>query len=418
VTWRPVERPAWVEAVNRGEIVPMAEEAADPLELDVLLDEARVRTGLGGGGMDAFGGGDFVEPLGLFLDALATEADLNLLGRWMTRRFLMRLLVGRVQLSAYAAAHPDVRADPIAEPLVVTGPPRSGTTILHSLLAQDPGHRAPLGWELLYPVPPPLDATAARDPRIALADHELRLLAHVSADLDSIHEYSGRMTKECISAQSFAFRSEEFTSRTRVPSFAAWLSACDMRPAYDAHRLVLQVLQHAAAPRRWTLKSPVHLHALDTLQAVYPDASIVITHRDPLTVLGSVTSLIATLRWAHSDTVDFPEIARAHARMYHDDLDRLATAWERGELDPARVRHVRYAEFMAGPIETVRTLYDTAGWKLTPDAEARMVDHLHRRPQGLHGAHAYSFADLGLDRATERARFAHYQEVFGVPDEA
>ena len=418
VTWRPAERPPWVDAVNRGEIVPIAEEAADPLDRDVLLDEARVRMGLDPGGLPDFGGADFLEPLDLFLDALAAEANLNLIGRWMTRRFLMRLLIGRVQLTSFTASHPGVLAEQIVEPLVVTGPPRSGTTILHALLAPDPGHRAPVGWELLYPVPPPRGATAGPDPRVALADHELRLLAHVSADLDAIHEYSGQMTKECISAMSFAFRSEEFTSRTRVPTFAAWLAACDMRPAYDSHRLVLQMLQHAAAPRRWTLKSPVHLHSVGTLLAVYPDARIVITHRDPLTIIGSVTSLIATLRWAHSDTVDFAEIARAHARMYHADLDGLAAAWAHGDLDPARVHHVRYADFMASPIETVRGVYDAAGWKLTADAEARMVEYLRRRPQGLHGAHVYSFDDLGLDRATERARFARYQDVFGVPDEA
>jgi hypothetical protein len=415
VTWRPPARPAWVEAVNRGEIVPIAEEADAPFDLDALLAEARVRMGLRDGGTEDFGTRDFLEPLGLFLDELP-EADLNLMGRWMTHRFLMRLLVGRIQLTRLTVTDPGVLDEQIVEPLVVTGAPRTGTTILHALLAQDPAHRAPLGWELLYPVPPPREATAETDPRVGLADQELRLLAHVSADLDAIHEYSGRMTKECLSAMSFAFRSEEFTSRYDVPGFAGWLSACDMRPAYDAHRLVLQALQRSWSPRRWTLKSPVHLHALPTLRAVYPDARIVITHRDPLTLLGSVTSLIATLRWAYGDRVDFTEIARTHARMYHADLDGLVTAQGRGELDA--VHHVRYAEFMASPIDVIRSLYDAAGWKLSQDAEARMVGYLERRPQGLHGAHVYRFEDLGLDRPSERARFARYQEAFGVPDEA
>jgi hypothetical protein len=253
--------------------------------------------------------------------------------------------------------------------------------------------------------------------RIALADRELRLLAVVSSDLDAIHEYTGRMTKECLSAMSFAFRSEEFVSRYHVPTFAAWLFSCDMGPAYDAHKLVLQVLQRRWPARRWTLKSPVHLHSLPALLDHYPDARIVITHRDPLSVLGSVTSLIATLRWAHSDCVDYAEIAQAHARLYHSDLDRLVTACSDGTLDPARVHHVRYADFMASPIDAVRGVYDAFGWELGPGTDAGMRDYLERRPQGLHGPHVYSFEDLGLDRAEQRARFARYQEAFGVPDE-
>jgi hypothetical protein len=403
--------------VNRGQIVPITEEADAPLERDALLAEARARMGMPDHGAEDFGDAGFLDPLDRFLDAVAHEADLNLVGRWMTRRFVVRLLCGRLQLVAVTAADPGVLAEEIVEPLVITGAPRTGTTILHALLAEDPAHRAPLGWELLHPVPPPEESTAGVDARIALADRELRLLAHVSADLDAIHEYSGGMTKECLSAMSFAFRSEEFTSRCRVPTYAAWLAGCDMRPAYDAHRLVLQVLQHRWAPRRWTLKSPVHLHALPTLLAVYPDARIVITHRDPLTVLGSVTSLIATLRWAHSDTVDFAEIARTHARMYHADLDGLVTACESGALDPKRVHHVRYAEFMAAPLDAVRDIYEAAGWELSRVTEGRIAGHLQRRPQGRHGAHAYSFDDLGLDRAVERARFARYQDAFGVPDE-
>jgi hypothetical protein len=417
VTWSPPARPDWVVAANRGDVWPIAEEAGAPLELEPLLEEARARMGIPDQGLDDFGAPDFLEPLELYLDAVASEAELNLVGRWMTRRFLVRLLCGRVHLLGEVARDPGVLDEPIVEPVVVTGAPRTGTTIMHALLAQDPQHRAPLGWELLWPVPPPDPATAEADARIGLADRELRLLAVVSSDLDAIHKYTGRMTKECLSAMSFAFRSEEFVSRYDVPTFAKWLFSCDMGPAYDAHKLVLQVLQRRWPARRWTLKSPVHLHSLPALLGHYPDARIVITHRDPLSVLGSVTSLIATLRWAHSDRVDYAEIARAHAWLYHSDLDRLVTACGDGTLDPSRVHHVRYADFMASPVDAVRGVYVEFGWELAPAAEARMRDYLTRRPQGLHGPHVYSFDDLGLDRAEQRARFARYQDAFGVPDE-
>ncbi len=417
MTWAPPARPDWVEAANRGEVWPVAEEAGAPLQLDPLLAEARARMGIRDGGPDDFGARDFVEPLERYLDALAREASLTVVGRWMTRQFLVRLLCGRVHLVEEVSRDPGVLDERIVEPLVVTGAPRTGTTVMHALLAQDPGHRAPLGWELLWPVPPPEPAAASNDARIALADRELRLLAVVSSDLDAIHEYTGRMTKECLSAMSFAFRSEEFVSRYHVPTFAAWLFSCDMGPAYDAHKLVLQVLQRRWPARRWTLKSPVHLHSLPVLLDHYPDARIVITHRDPLSVLGSVTSLIATLRWAHSDCVDYAEIAQAHARLYHSDLDRLVTACRDGTLDPGQVHHVRYADFMASPIDAVRGVYDAFGWELGSGAEEAMRGYLQRRPQGLHGPHVYRFEDLGLDRAEQRARFARYQEAFGVPDE-
>lgn len=417
MTWVPPTRPDWVEAANRGDVWPIAEEGAEPLELDALLHEARARTGIRDGGLNDFGTHDFLEPLELYLDAVASEAALNLVGRWMTRQFLMRLLCGRLHLLAQVARDPGVRDERIVEPLIVTGAPRTGTTVMHALLAQDPAHRAPLGWELLWPVPPPDPSTAATDARIALADRELRLLAVVSSDLDAIHEYTGRMTKECLSAMSFAFRSEEFVSRYHVPTFASWLFSCDMGPAYDMHMLVLQVLQHRWPTRRWTLKSPVHLHSLPVLLAHYPDARIVITHRDPLTVLGSVTSLIGTLRWAHSDRVDFQEIARDHARLYHADLDGLVTACADGTLSRDRVHHVRYADFMTSPIDAVRGAYEAFGWQLTAAAEQGMRDYLQRRPQGLHGPHVYSFEDLGLDPQEQRARFARYQDAFSVPDE-
>ena len=417
MTWSPPPRPEWVAAVNRGDVVPMTEEAGGPFVRDELLAEARARMGLADGGLGDFGDPGFAEPLDRFIEAVEGDAALHVMGRWMTRRFLVRLLCGRLQLLRYPATDPGVLGEQIVEPLVVTGAPRTGTTILHALLAQDPLHRAPLGWELLYPVPPPDPAAADDDARIALADRELRLLALVSADLDSIHEYSGRMTKECLSAMSFTFRTEELTSRYHVPAFAGWLAACDMRPAYESHRRVLQILQRRWEPRRWTLKSPVHLHSLPTLLDVYPDARIVVTHRDPLTVLSSVTSLIATLRWAHSDRVDYHEIAAAHARMYHADLDGLVTACQDGTLDPARVHHVRYDEFMASPLDTVRGIYDEV--RLAHERRRRGADDRLPLASAPGTARPARVRVRGPGPRSRRAagHVRPYQDAFGVPSE-
>ena len=419
MTWEPPPRPDWVRAVNDGRILPIAEVAEMPLARDALLAEARATFGLADRGIADFGSDDFLEPLDVLLPALEEEADLTVMGRWMTRRFLLRFLEVRIQLAQYVRDDPGVVDEEIPEPWFVTGAPRTGTTILHALLAQDPASRVPEGWELLRPVPPPgpdPDEFAA-DARIPLADRELRLPGQVAGELDAIHVYRGRMHKECLSAMSFAFRSEEFTARYHVPSYVEWYERCDMRPAYDAHRLVLQILQRRFRNVHWVLKSPVHLSALPTLFAVYPDARLAITHRDPLTVLASLTSLVATLRWAHSDNVDFAELGRYHERMWTDALDGLVTASTDGTLDPARVHHVHYADFMQDQIGVIGELYAALGRPLPPDTAQAMRDYLAGRPKDKHGAHEYSFADLALDPVAERERFARYQRHFSVPEE-
>jgi hypothetical protein len=412
MTWHPPPRPDWVRAVNAGDVLPMAEEAELPLTIAGLLGEARARTSL-----EDFGDDAFLEPLSVLLPALEGEAELTLLGRWITRRFLLRVLEVRLQLTAYVAADPGVRDQEIVEPLFVTGAPRTGTTILHALLAVDPANRVPEGWELLRPVPPPDPVTFADDPRIALADRELRLPTVVVDGLDAIHVYGGRMPKECLSAMSFELRSEEFTARYHVPSYADWLFACDMRPAYEMHKLVLQVLQRRTGPTRWVLKSPVHLHSLPVLLDVYPDARIAVTHRDPLTVLASVSSLVATLRYAHSDRVDMTEIGRYHADLYHADLDRLAVEVAAGALPADRIHHTRYADFITDGVAVVRSVYSAAGRELDPETARRMAAHLSDRPKDHLGTHEYHFADLGLDLATETARFDRYRTHFGIPVE-
>jgi hypothetical protein len=165
------------------------------------------------------------------------------------------------------------------------------------------------------------------------------------------------------------------------------------------------------------LKSPVHLHSLPVLLATYPDARLVVTHRDPLAVLPSVTSLVATMRWAHSDHVDFADIGRYHTDLYSRSLDGLVDLTERGAFEGVTVHHTHYSAFMADPIGTVDTVARAIGTPLNGVTTTRMHEYLDAHPQGRHGEHRYSFDDLGLDRTEARERFARYQQSFAVESE-
>lgn len=417
MSWIGPERPGWVQLVNAGGVPAISEVARLPFTIASLVNEVRAGEGIDDGGDADFGGTDnFREPLEILLPALENEAQLSVLGRFLARRHLLRLLRVRLQIARYLRADPGAADEQIISPLVVTGAPRTGTTVLHALLAADPALRAPLGWELLLPVPPPIPG-ADEQARIDLAEAELRGFAGADPGLDAIHEYGARNPKECLSAMSFAFRSEEFVVRYNVPSYTSWFASCDMRPAYDFHRLTLALLQRRSPRPRWVLKTPSHLHSLGVLLDVYPDAKIAVTHRDPLAVLGSVSSLVAHLRWVHSDHVDLPAIGRHHAELYGRSLNALVDPVDDRLREPGRVHSGSFAELSKSPIEGAAACYDTWGVAFSGEAQEKMAEYVSARPRGRHGSHEYSFTELGLDPAGERARFAPYTDHFDVPNE-
>lgn len=417
MSWTPDPRPDWVVAVNRGDAGPVMDEACRPFDPDLLIAEALVRQGRAAGDRAAFGDDAFVEPLTLFCHGLEHEADLTVMGRWMSRRMILRLLEVRIQLNDYLVADPDTLNEPIDQPIFVIGAPRTGTTVMHGVLAQDPAHRAPEGWELLRPVPPPHPDPDVRatDPRIALAGAELVMPQTVASGMLAIHEYSGRMFKECLSAMSFEFRSEEMVSRTDVPTYQAWIDTADFRPAYRTYRKVLQILQRRMPTRRWVLKSPAHLQGLPALLEVFDDARFVITNRDPTAILPSVTSLIATMRWAHSDRVDFAAIGQYHLDLYARSLDNLIDLIDSGRLSPDRIAQVPHRQVSTEKLAAARSVYEQLGMELSAEAEAAMVAYVAATPPGKHGEHRYEFEDLGLTRAEVRSRFARYIERFDIP---
>ncbi|MGI9603463.1 MAG: sulfotransferase family protein [Acidimicrobiales bacterium] len=405
MTWAPAPQAEWVQEANRGERPEYRPDSA-PFDGDRARADAEHRAGVT---LDA---PDVIDPLRVFCTALEAEADLTSLGRWATQRYLNRLLDVRLQLDALAEAEPAIAEAPVVAPVFVIGAPRTGTTVMHRLLSVDPAHRVPEGWEFLWPAPPPETQTEADDPRIALAADELGFPQSVAEGLSSIHAYSARMPKECLSAMALSFRTEEFVSRYHVPSYIDWLQQADLAPAYTMHRWVLQVLQHRMPARRWVLKSPVHLQGLPELMATYPDARFVFTHREPAAVLASVSSLIATLRSAFSANVDPMAIGRYHFDLYRRSLDDLVDHVDGGLIPAERAVHIGHRDVVADPLRTLETVYDGLGLEFSAGVrDAAVAETNRRRPDAL-GAHSYEPDDFGLDPTEIDEGFGRYRHRF------
>ena len=412
MVWTPQPRPEWVEELNAIGRHAGAPAALVPLDEQSLLAAARAETGL-----DDFGDDAWREPFGIFCRALDTEADLHLVGRIMARDEIVRALVNRLRVHDTIRRHPEILDERITSPILVVGTGRSGTSILHELLAQDPAHRVARTWELLHPCPPPERATYATDPRIAIADQQYTFWNLVVPEYRTMHENGGNVPNEDPMIDALEFASDHFMGSYPVPSYTRWLARSDPAPVFRAHRRFLQLLQWRCPADRWVLKSPSYLSKLPAFFAEHPDAYVVVTHRDPLAVLPSLVSVMATLRWMHSDAVDIDSVIKSAVIGTAISMD-LVMGWrDDGTIPDDRIIDVRFGDLMSDPWRTVREVYDRTGGTLTPDAEGRMRTYLDRAPRGRHGRHAYTFADTGLDPVETRARFATYQDRYGVPSE-
>jgi len=406
--WRPRPRPEWVQRLNAY---------ADPVAVVPLDPESLVASACAVAGLHDFGDDAWREGFAVFVRALEEEADLHLLGRLMARNEIVRTLVNRLQVVDTFARHPEIGDERVASPVLVTGTGRSGTSLLHELLAQDPAHRVARTWELLHPCPPPERASYDDDARIARADAEYTFWHDVVPEYRTMHENGGDVPNEDPLADMLEFASDHFMGSYHVPSYTRWLARVDLARVFAAHRRFLQLLQWRCPAQRWVLKSPSYLAKLPAFLAEYPDAFVVITHRDPLKVLPSLVDIMATLRWMHSDTVALEPVVKAAVHGTAIAFDLLARWRSDGTLPESRVVDVRYADLVADPWGTVGEVYARTGRPLTAAVEQRMRTYLAARPQGRHGRHAYDFADTGLDVDETRARFADYVARYDVPVE-
>ena len=383
------------------------------LDVDTLVTMA-----LDAAGLDDFGASTWREGLDRYVDSLNNEASLHELGEQIVAGEIISYLATRLGIVEWRKQHPEVADADVVPPIVIVGQARTGTTILHDLLAQDPANRVPLTWEVDSPLPPPDSATFHTDPRIAESQELLDGVELVIPGFQAMHPMGALLPQECVRMTGGDFRSMIFPTQYRVPSYARWLiDEADMAPAYRYHRLYLQHLQSRHPAPRWVLKSPGHLWCLGALLDEYPNALMVQTHRDPLRIIASLSSLMNVLRRLGSDKVSVPDIADEFAGYLVEGLDRSVAARKDGIIPAGRVVDTQFRSFMADPFATIHEIYEKLGLELGAEAEQRMRAFLADNTTEKHGGHNYTWADTELDENAWREKTRGYQEYFGVESE-
>ena len=384
-----------------------------PLDAGRLVAQARQQTGLEDLGEDTW-----QEGLDRLLWSWREESRLSDLGVVVVATEVVGYLSRRLCIVDEHRRVPANATADVTPPIVIIGQARTGTTILFDLLGQDPEHRVPLSWEVDLPCPPPEPSTYETDPRIAQAQATVDMSETLIPGFLAMHPIGAQLGQECVRITGGDFRSLIFATQYSVPTYGRWLlHEADMAAAYRWHRLTLQHLQSRYRKQRWVLKSPAHLWCLGDLLREYPDALLVQTHRDPVKVIASVSSLQAKLRTIASADVRLAEIAAEWADYILLGLDRGVDAREDGTVRPDRVVDVQFRDFMADPFKTIHEIYDKLGLSLSHDAEHRMRAFLAANPSEKHGGHRYTFADTELDAAEVRARAKRYVDYFEVPEE-
>ena len=380
------------------------------LDCDTLLAAATARVG-----RDDFGDPYFREPLRLLLASLEGEAQLHPFGRTVMRGRILALLANRLRVEALIAEHPAIESRPVPRPIVIAGLQRSGTTLLHRLLSADPGARPLSAWEALNPAPLSGEGREGSRRRRRAARLSQRGLKWLSPQFFAVHPVESEAPEEDVLLLDHCFTSQTPEATLHVPTYAQWLEAADLVPAYRYLARLMKLLAWQRDGRHWVLKTPHHMEYLAELLEVFPDALIVQTHRDPRATTASFCSMVAHARGIFSDHVDAREIGRHWLRKVTRMVDRsLAVRDARGG---ASFVDVSYYDLVTDPLNEVRRVYAAAGMPLGTEAESSMKALLAREVQGRHGRHVYRLRHFGLSPVAVDEAFARYRERFAIRHE-
>ncbi len=410
------KRPNLVRRINLMADTVGGAEYLVSLDPDDMLNVAQRTTGLTEFGERLTGDDSWREAYYKMVECFDQQGDLNTLGRLMTRQEFIRFLRTRLMVVDAHLKNPSIREIAIEKPLFIVGNSRTGTTILHELLALDPHLRAPLAWETLHPV----DLVDASVSRAELGECEQDIWADIVPEFAVVHEYSSYIPMECLTMMGLEFTSG-MGMTGKLDDFMLWRAGTDPQPGYRMHRLFLQLLQSQQPTKngqayRWLLKSPVHLMTLTNLFTEYPDANIIHTHRDPVKTVASTISTVATTRYIRTDNPNPSVLAQNVVLGFQIGLEMIYQHRQDGTLPDQQIADLHYSDFMTNAVNSISDSYQQLNRPFTRDLEHAMQHYLDHKPQGKHGKHRYSPEDFGLSSNALREQFSTYMNAYGVKE--
>jgi hypothetical protein len=345
------------------------------------------------------------------IEAIEAETDLTEEGRDRAINQFRDNLSRLAAIEADRKAHPEIADVKIDRPVFILGLPRCGTSLLHALIGSDTAVRTPLSWEVAMPSPPPEAATFDNDPRAqAFDDYVAANFSGKWADVMKAHPIGARIPQECGMILETSFQGLNPVMMFRMPGFYRWYLQSDTRFAYQVHRMWLQHLAWHNPRNRWVVKVQEHAYHIPELLAAYPDAMFVQPHRDPVTVMASISRLIEVIRSVSFDHQDRAALGEELLHLWHDGQARMmAVRQERPDLP---IHDMRYLDLAADPVGAVRGVYDFAGIDFTPETESGVRGWLAANPADKHGRHTYALEDYGLTKERVQSVYADYIDTY------
>ena len=380
------------------------------LEVDSLIGHAQRKTGL-----TDFGEDGHLRALEVLVESINDEARLTAVGRQIQKSRLAAALVNRLRIEELLRRHPEIHDIDLGTIVLITGLPRTGTTLLQRLVNSHPGIRGISGAEALNPVSaidPSERGQRARTRRAGIAK---RAISYLAPEFMAIHPIDHEQPEEDVLLLDLTFMTQSAEAMMAVPSYSRWLEGQDHGWTYEYFHRILKVLCWQRPGRTWVLKTPQHMEHLDAFIGEFPDATIVQTHRDPRIALASFCSMVAHARGMLSDDVDPDEIGQHWYRK----TQRMVQRTMRARVDPEARRFidVSYYDLTRDPIAELRGICEQAGIAFDDEAERGAARCMEANPQNRFGRHAYRLADFGLTEQVVDEAFSSYREKHAIPFE-